>query len=702
MALSPGTLLNNRYRIVSILGHGGMGSVYRADDENLDIPVAVKENLFLSDEYSRQFQREARILASLRHPNLPRVGDYYAIEGQGQYLIMDYIEGEDLRQRIERLNNLPERDVILIGIAICDALTYLHSRQPSVVHRDIKPGNIKITPSGEIFLVDFGLAKLMLSDQATTTGARAMTPGYSPPEQYGTARTDSRTDIYSLGATLYAALTGVIPEDGLARATGKAELTPVRQLQPKIRKQIAAVIEKSLEIEPDDRYQTATEFRKQLIIAGELSHVHWQKIQVTPPPLTEEALAPVAEQDATPVEESRPERTPPPGIPARKPAAPVANRLWYVILILGLLGGSLLTGNAFLKARAATSPTAQQGPTGTSSAATSIVPLFAPQVTTTRTLMATPRSILIPTSTSLAAAGTAQPNPIGGGSGEIAFASDRTGTFQIWVTNPDGSGLRQVTDLPGGACQPSWSPDGLLLAAISPCETKSLFYPESKIYIVNPDGSNPHPLPLSRGGDFDPAWSPDGRRIAFTSMRTGKPHIFVFNLDSLTLEELSDTRYPDMHPAWSPTGKQLAFIREMSFNHIFVMSDKGETQFQFSSSGNVNDLWPNWSSDGKFILYSRSQVEPSIPWLLMLNYEDRGTGKESRIPTLDGAGKDPGPIAEPSLSPDNRWVAYESWPDGNNHDIYLIRIDGKERIRLTTDPGFDFDPAWRPFSVTRQ
>jgi serine/threonine protein kinase len=103
MTLSPGTILKDRYRIVSVLGQGGMGAVYRAEDDNLGIDVAVKENLFLSDEYTRQFQREANILAGLRHPNLPRVIDYFSVIGQGQYLIMDYVDGEDMRQRIERL-----------------------------------------------------------------------------------------------------------------------------------------------------------------------------------------------------------------------------------------------------------------------------------------------------------------------------------------------------------------------------------------------------------------------------------------------------------------------------------------------------------------------------------------------------------------------------------------------------------------------
>jgi serine/threonine protein kinase len=190
MILERGTLLNNRYKIVEILGQGGMGSVYRAVDENLGVEVAVKDNLFTTEEYARQFRREAVILANLRHANLPRVTDHFVMEGQGQYLVMDYIEGEDLRQRMERVGVIPEEEVITIGAAVCDALAYLGSRQPPIIHRDIKPGNVKITPHGLIFLVDFGLAKTMRGSQATTTGARAMTPGYSPPEQYGTARTD--------------------------------------------------------------------------------------------------------------------------------------------------------------------------------------------------------------------------------------------------------------------------------------------------------------------------------------------------------------------------------------------------------------------------------------------------------------------------------------------------------------------------------
>ena len=228
------------------------------------------------------------------------------IEDQGQYLVMDYIEGEDLRQRMEREGTLEDEEVIVIGAAICDALTYLGSRNPPIIHRDIKPGNVKITPSGHIYLVDFGLAKTMLGTQATTTGARAMTPGFSPPEQYGTARTDLRTDIFSLGATMYAALTGVTPEDSLARAMGQAELTAVRKQNSHVSRRLAAAIEKSLELLPDDRFQTPDDFKQALLNASANARKREGEYVVAPPPDMEKELADEAAAD--PGEEESPEK----------------------------------------------------------------------------------------------------------------------------------------------------------------------------------------------------------------------------------------------------------------------------------------------------------------------------------------------------------------------------------------------------------
>ena len=305
MTLDKGILIHNRYRIVDILGQGGMGSVYRAIDENLGVSVALKENLFTTDEYARQFRLEAVILANLRHPNLPRVSDHFVLGDMGQYLVMDFIEGEDLRYRMERVGMLAEEEAVHIGASMCDALAYLHTRKPPILHRDIKPGNVKISPDGHIFLVDFGLAKVYQSaSQATTTGARAMTPGYSPPEQYGTARTDPRTDIYSLGATLYAALTGVIPEDGLARAMDNAQLTPLRKRNPKISRKLAAAIEKAMAVDPSDRFQTAEGFKTGLLASKSLTQQAPGSYKIIPPP--PEALESSHEEQSTIVDENLP------------------------------------------------------------------------------------------------------------------------------------------------------------------------------------------------------------------------------------------------------------------------------------------------------------------------------------------------------------------------------------------------------------
>jgi serine/threonine protein kinase len=267
MTLEQGSLLIDRYRVIEVLGQGGMGSIYRAVDENLGVEVAVKENMYTIEDYARQFRREALILANLRHPNLPRVSDHFIVEDQGQYLIMDYIEGEDLQERMERIGQLPEEEVIFIGATICDALAYMHSHNPVVLHRDIKPANVRITPNGGVYLVDFGLAKIMHGDKTTTTGARAMTMGFSPPEQYGAARTDARTDIYSLGATLYTALTGFTPEDSLAQTMDQEELTPVRERNPSVSRRVAEAVEKALQVRPSDRFQMAAEFKNELLKA---------------------------------------------------------------------------------------------------------------------------------------------------------------------------------------------------------------------------------------------------------------------------------------------------------------------------------------------------------------------------------------------------------------------------------------------------
>jgi len=735
MILERGALLNNRYRIIEILGQGGMGSVYRAVDENLGMEVAVKDNLFTTDEYARQFRREAVILANLRHPNLPRVTDHFVIESQGQYLVMDYIEGEDLRQRMDRVGTIGEDESITIGAAVCDALTYLDTRRPSIVHRDIKPGNVKINPQGQIFLVDFGLAKTIQGSQATTTGARAMTPGYSPPEQYGTARTDQRSDIFSLGATLYAALTGAIPEDALARAMEQVDLTPVRKHNPKISRRLANVIEKSLCIRPEDRYQNAEEFKGALLAARTTSRRRNGEYLIDPPPDLEDrplpgdspllsqevaeslprrdsspsALLPTSQAfDDEPVVERKSRSRP------RRRRQPIGCGTILLIaagtLVLALLGlwlaprqmfastlarlfspglpitqtTSILTGGVTATpGDSSISAITQPSPTEIA-ALPSATPTIAQPPTPTP--LPSPSATPEPTSTPII-----EPTPMGGG-GQIAFASDVDGKIQIWQINSDSSGLKQITQMDGGACQPAWSPDGARLAFVSPCEGNREIYLGSAIFVINVDGTGLTPLNVGSSlGDYDPAWSPDGKKIAFTSIRTsGRPEIYIFNLEDNKLVSLSEKYSRDMQPSWSFDGKQIIFISQRrGSNQVWVMNADGSNQQQFSRGPNLINSRPVWSPDGKSILFTRLLGQGGIPKLMGALF-DLETYEEYRIT------QDQIPMREASWSPDGNWMAFEGWPAGSNHDIYLLAANGAGRKQVTTNARMDFDAAWKP------
>lgn len=264
MPLSPGQILQQRYRIVTLLGQGGFGAVYRAWDVNLNRPCAVKENMETTLEAQRQFMREATVLANLSHANLPRVIDHFHIPNQGQYLVMDFIEGEDLQEMLEKAGApLPEEQVLDWMTQVCDALAYMHRQNPPIIHRDIKPANIKITPDGRAVLVDFGIAKIWDASMRTTQGARAVTPGFSPFEQYGQAPTDARSDVYGLGATAYALLTGQQPTESIARVAG-APLTPPCKINPHISPVVEQGILKAMEVMPANRWQSAGEFRDAL------------------------------------------------------------------------------------------------------------------------------------------------------------------------------------------------------------------------------------------------------------------------------------------------------------------------------------------------------------------------------------------------------------------------------------------------------
>ncbi|MCX7683449.1 MAG: serine/threonine protein kinase [Anaerolineae bacterium] len=407
MPLMPGQMLQNRYRIMSMLGQGGMGAVYRAWDTRLNVYVAIKEMIPQPDldrhtllQLRQQFRQEAQVLARLVHPHLVRVIDFFE-EGENSYLVMDFVEGEGLDRRIAREGPLPEALVVGWTLQLLDALAYCHSQ--GVLHRDIKPQNVIITPhtgsmgaGSRAVLVDFGLVKLWdPRNPYTRTVMRGMgTPEYAPPEQYDTqmAHTDPRSDIYALGATMYHALTGQAPPSATIRIANPDAFKNPRRLVPHISPLTESVVLRATELAIPRRFSSAQEMAAAL---------RGEKKAIKPPvftPAVETRLMPGA-QAATAV--------------AAPPVRRTAPWVWVVgglavvaLLVLGMMGILLVPRLASL---GRTPPTA----------IVTLAPTPSPtaQVLAATTNTATPRATPVPRPTSTPPP-TSTPKGVPGGTGK--------------------------------------------------------------------------------------------------------------------------------------------------------------------------------------------------------------------------------------------------------------------------------------------
>jgi eukaryotic-like serine/threonine-protein kinase len=285
--LSPETILWSRYRILDLVGQGGMGAIYQAEDLRLEGRLCAVKEVFLDPNASKEnqeqikasFHREASVLARLDHPNLPKVSDFFFFNGR-EYLVMDFVPGQDLRQIIENAKHrqefIPEKQALSWAEQLDSALQYLHSQDPPVLHRDIKPSNIKITPNGTVKLVDFGLVKLMLPDdnRTVTVLQGRVTIQYAPLEQIGgdTGHTDVRSDIYSLGATLFHVLTNEPPPDAKTRYVQTKRQPPlsIRKINPEVSTQTEHAVLHALGLHPEDRPPDIQQFQRELFTGARI------------------------------------------------------------------------------------------------------------------------------------------------------------------------------------------------------------------------------------------------------------------------------------------------------------------------------------------------------------------------------------------------------------------------------------------------
>jgi Tol biopolymer transport system component/predicted Ser/Thr protein kinase len=660
MSLDEGSILHDRYRIDGQLGKGGMGAVFLAFDQTLQIKVALKENLNLNPESERQFHREASLLASLRHPNLPRVTDHFILEGR-QYLVMDYIEGEDLHARARRQPPTPP-EVLRWGDAVCEALVYLHSLKPPVIHRDIKPSNIKVQPDGNVVLVDFGLAKVF-DHQQTSTGARGLTPGFSPPEQYGSGRTDARSDQYALAATMYNLLTGTAPADSIERMMGNEQLKPARALNPAVPPNVEACLQRALSISQEQRFPDVATFQAAL------------KSQGASPTLR--ADLPTMKEKST----------------ARPPW------LWLGLGGAGLIGLVLVGGGVAL-ALTRGLPGAKSTPTG--AAVVVVNPSSTPASDT-----ATPQPTVLPTE-----AGTPTPVPtetptqapiVIGGGGRIVFVSDRGegNALQIWTMNPDGSQPKQITFGPGDKHQPRWSPDGKRILYVAPGGRDDLGNDLGQdIWIINVDGTQNEDVTHQAGDDVDPAWSPDGQLIAFTSNRINKlDQVFLMNSDCLNGEpnacwsvkptNISAGFAVESSPAWSPDGNQIAVSTSINGarGRIYIHLPRPGEPERFDRTDHIigaENL--DWAPDNSGIVFAWIQPTMNEIWLAKLS--DHGANPLKLTNSLGNK--------EPAYSFDGQWIAFTSTRD-QNPEIYVMTANGSNQTNISNSPSSrDMEPDWQP------
>ncbi len=336
---SPQQMLKQRYRIVTLLGRGGMGAVYKAEDTQFGGRlIAIKEmsqhNLSPQDaaRVAEQFKREAHILANLKHPNLPSIYDYFGEHGRW-YLVMDFIEGTTLTAHLDKVPGhvLPMTQTLEIGIQLSKVLGYLHTRPTPIIFRDLKPLNIMITPENDIYLIDFGIARLFKPGQAMDTVAYVST-GYAAPEQFGQAQTSPQSDIYSLGATLHQLLSGNKPSSNVPLFTFKA----LNTYNPNIPPSLAELVSKMVHIDPAQRPASMAIIRQELERIQQLL----KQLALSLPPTQYAPPPPPPYTPHTPPDTQESQQLMSSPQPVVRPTLP-KNRVWKALLIGIVTGVSL-------------------------------------------------------------------------------------------------------------------------------------------------------------------------------------------------------------------------------------------------------------------------------------------------------------------------------------------------------------------------
>lgn len=707
MPLQTGQVLQNRYHIIRPLGKGGMGTVYLAQDNRLGNFVAIKElnpaSLPMQDRpwAVNAFEQEAKLLAKLRHPALSAVTDYFA-EQYLLFLVMEYIEGETLEQvwLHQPGHRFAPQQVVAWARQLCNVLSYLHSQNPPIIFRDLKPGNIMVLSDGRLKLIDFGIARYFKPGQTRDTIALG-TVGYAAPEQHGQGQVDARSDIYALGAVLHQLLTGYDP------TTTPFNLPPIPSLAPNVPFQVTQAVERALVL---DRLQR---------------------------PISAQAFCDLLQ--------------------LQERAFP--NRAWSLMAVLVTIVG---VGLGIRAIRGGINPTLD--PTRVIVTDTQAIPTSTPLPSspTSETLIVTPGMIVVtvtvavttePIETELAAeetpvspimptvmctppacganeayfcigdcpggcgtvCATTTPMPADEPYGRIAFVSDRGGLDSIYVMDVrEPQSVLPITQAIGYDWWPTWCGDNLIAFERANRSSDENVEPDwMEIFLVNISDGNIRQLssssmPAESAMNGHPGCSRDGRYLAFSSLaanaRSNEYRIGWIDLEdrSSRFNIIGDGYALSGNVSWSPENQNIIFMHfDGEVFHIYRVSLTQDDVY-FELSADDSNKYPAWSPVGNQVafvcIHSRGNeriwslcLTPAEPSQVTETEELQELYIGPERPQEGFRVRHPG---TPSWSPDARWIAYASNQDGD-WDIYIYNMNTHDIRNLThNDSSDEFHPAW--------
>jgi serine/threonine protein kinase len=714
-----GQTLGGRYQIESLIGQGGMASVYKAYDSNLRRAVAIKvihPHLSNNPKFFHRFEEEAAAVAQLRHPNIVLIYDF-SHEGDLYYMVMEFVKGETLQNRLKGFHEARRRlsinDAITYTAEICDAVDYAHKR--GMIHRDIKPANIMLDVDGKAILMDFGIAHLVGASQHTATGAILGTAMYMSPEQIQSIKIDARSDIYSIGITLFEMLSGRPPFKAESAMTLMMmhlnyPIPDLHEIQPNTPNELIAITNKALAKNREERYQTAHEMADDLRKLPERVPEFQEVLSKTPAEATLIEIPGMKDVSQTLIETEGSLTLEPANYPStiiESPIEPIEHRAestakaiaertpverkkiktWklipFLLLIIGL--GSYLAYTRFSSDHdlfsLVPSPTVQ-----------AILLLSEPNTTVTALEVVPTLRLTAPQSSTPIVNNHATPSPASmrvtadykNPHGKIVFTCEvfrDPERYQICMINADGTGFIQLTN---------------------------------------------------EGNNYYPSLAPDGKSVIFVSFRTGQWQIYELELSTGLLTQMTYGNEEWSAPDISPDGKSIVAAKNTNdILEIWIMDRNGDNQYPLVQM-NTDCLDPAWSTDGEKILFACGPATGRQ--LYVIGLDDKEINQITDLPNIRGRSDwslegdeiasyigiewereiviistngtiikyltDGGNNLAPSYSPDGAWITFVSYKDHYKDvegcEIYIMKNDGSEVRRLTNNNYCDWQPRWGP------